>query len=289
MTFSIVACDLNTPSGPEWGVAVSSYFLAVGTLVPWARAGAGAVATQAMANTSYGPEGLERMAAGTDAEAVLRAMTQADPDRDHRQVAAVDVRGHAASFTGRECMLWAGARKGIGYSCQGNLLTGSDVVDAMSNAFEGARGELAERLVLALEAADEVGGDARGKQSAALLVVREGAGYLGDGDRAVDLRVDDNPEPVAELRRLWGLHGFYFPRPEHLEFTAIDQQLAAELRLELARLGYDPGSGGGYDEELKKALFNYVGTENLEQRWSEDAVIERRVLEHLRATGGKRA
>jgi uncharacterized Ntn-hydrolase superfamily protein len=282
MTFSIVACDLETSAGPEWGVAVSSYFLAVGSLVPWARAGAGAVATQAMANVSFGPRALEEMGAGGDADEVLRALVEADDDRDHRQVAAVDARGNAASHTGRECLRWAGARGGRGYSCQGNLLTGGDVVDAMADAFEATNGELAERLVVALEAADAVGGDARGKQSAALVVVRAGAGYLGDTDLAVDLRVDDHPEPVQELRRLWGLHGFYFPRPEHLDFVAVDDELAGELRARLTRLGYNPGPGEGYDAGLKKSLFNYVGTENLEQRWSEDVRIERRVLDHLR-------
>lgn len=282
MTFSIVACDLDTPSGPEWGVAVSSYFLAVGTIVPWARAGVGAVATQAMANAAYGPEGLAQLADGGDADQVLRSLTGADPDRAHRQVGAVDSRGNAAAFTGEQCMPWAGSRTGAGYSCQGNLLTGGDVVDAMAEAFEGEPGELAERLVLALEAADSVGGDARGKQSAALVVVREGAGYLGGGDRAVDLRVDDHPEPVAELRRLFGLHGFYFPRPEDLQFIAIDDARSGEIRDLLRDSGYDPGTGEGYDEGLRKALFNYVGTENLEQRWSEGAEIERRVLDHLR-------
>jgi uncharacterized Ntn-hydrolase superfamily protein len=282
MTFSIVACDLDTPSGPEWGVAVSSYFLAVGTIVPWARAGVGAIATQAMANVSYGPEGLAQMSDGGGADQVLRSLTGADPDRAHRQVGAVDASGNSAAFTGEECIPWAGSRTGAGYSCQGNLLTGGDVVDAMAEAFERGSGELGERLVLALAAADSVGGDARGKQSSALVVVREGAGYLGGGDRAVDLRVDDHPEPVAELRRLSDLHGFYFPRPEQLDFVAIDDAVAGELRDLLRDGGYDPGTGRGYDEELKKALFDYVGTENLEQRWREGAEIERRVLDHLK-------
>ncbi len=282
MTFSIVACDLDTPSGPEWGVADSSYFLAVGTIVPWARAGVGAVATQAMANAAYGPEGLAQMSDGGGADQVLRSLTGADADRAHRQVGAVDARGNAAAFTGDQCMPWAGSRTGAGYSCQGNLLTGGDVVDAMAEAFERESGELGERLVLALEAADSVGGDARGKQAAALVVAREGAGYLGGGDRAVDLRVDDHPEPVAELRRLFGLYGFYFPRPEDLEFVAIDDALAGEIRDLLRGSGYDPGTGEGYDEALKRALFNYVGTENLEQRWSEGVEIERRVLDHLK-------
>jgi uncharacterized Ntn-hydrolase superfamily protein len=287
VTFSIVACDLDSSSGPEWGVAVSSYFLAVGAVVPWAQAGVGAIATQAMASISFGPRGLELMSQGKGAEETLRTLTETDPDHDHRQVAAVDARGGVSSFTGRECLTWAGSGEGSGYSCQGNLLTGADVVDAMADGFERARGELAERLVVALEAADEIGGDARGKQAAALLVVREGAGYLGDSDRAVDLRVDDHPEPVAELRRLFGLHALFFPRPEHLEFIPLDRPLTAELRRALAVHGYDSGSGEGYDEGLKKALFSYVGTENLEQRWSDEAEIESRVLEHIqrRTTG----
>jgi uncharacterized Ntn-hydrolase superfamily protein len=235
-----------------------------------------------MANAAYGPEGLAQMSDGGGADQVLRSLTGADADRAHRQVGAVDARGNAAAFTGDQCMPWAGSRTGAGYSCQGNLLTGGDVIDAMAEAFEGSRGELAERLVLALEAADSVGGDARGKQAAALVVAREGAGYLGGGDRAVDLRVDDHPEPVAELRRLFGLYGFYFPRPEDLEFVAIDDALAGEIRDLLRGSGYDPGTGEGYDEALKRALFNYVGTENLEQRWSEGVEIERRVLDHLK-------
>lgn len=285
MTFSIVAWDPAAPAAPEWGVAVASKFLAVGAVVPWARANAGALATQAFANLAYGPAGLELLAAGRSAGEVVAELTGADEQSAHRQLGVVDARGGAATFTGAECFGWAGGRSGRGYCCQGNILTGPEVVDAMCEAFEGAQGELAVRLLAALEAGERAGGDRRGRQGAALKVVREGGGYGGGIDLAVDLRVDDHPDPVAELVRLFGLHRLYFPRPEDLDFVAIDGDVAAELRRLLAEAGYEPGSGQGYDDALRQALFAYVGTENLEERWSDEARIERRVLEHLRARG----
>jgi uncharacterized Ntn-hydrolase superfamily protein len=281
VTFSIVAWD---PSGstPEWGIAVASKFLAVGAAVPWARAGAGAIATQAFANLSYGPRGLERLAAGGGAQAVADALTGPDPEREHRQLGVVDVNGAAASFTGSECFDWAGGLTGDGFCCQGNILAGPAVIDAMRDAFVGASGELAVRLLAALKAGDAAGGDRRGRQAAALLVVRDGGGYGGQIDRAVDVRVDDHTAPVNELERLFDLHRLYFPRPESLEFVPIDDELASELRSRLTKAGYDPGSGSGYDDGLHSALFAYCGTENLEERWSDERVIERAVLEYLR-------
>jgi uncharacterized Ntn-hydrolase superfamily protein len=283
VTFSIVAWDPESPAGPEWGVAVASKFLAVGALVPWARAGAGALATQAFANLSYGPAGLELLAGGRSADDVVAALTAPDEQREHRQLGVVDASGGAASFTGSECFEWAGGYVGDGYCCQGNILTGPEVVEAMRAAFEGARGELAVRLLAALEAGDRAGGDRRGRQGAGLKVVREGGGYGGGIDLAVDLRVDDHPDPVPELARLFDLHRLYFPRPEDLDFVDIDDDLAAELRRLLTGAGFDAGSGPGYDRALRDALFAYAGTENLEERWSDEARIERRVLEHLRA------
>ena len=280
MTFSIVAWDPHTP---EWGVAVASKFLAVGGVVPWAEAGAGAVATQALANLSYGPGGLERMRSGEDAQSVVDALTAADDERDQRQLGIVDSSGRAATFTGTRCFDWAGGATGDGFCCQGNILAGPQVVDAMKSAFEAASGELAVRLLAALKAGDGAGGDRRGRQSAALVVVRAGGGYGGGGDRAVDLRVDDDADPVPELLRLFDLHSLYFPRPEDLDFLAVDDSIAATLRSRLEGLGYSPGSGRGYDDDLKAALFAYMGTENLEERWSDDPVIERRVLDKLRA------
>jgi uncharacterized Ntn-hydrolase superfamily protein len=198
-TFSIVAYD---PDHKEWGVAVASRVLAVGAIVPWAKAGAGAVATQAYTNTSYGSHGLELLAEGKSAEDVIKRLTDADPDKEHRQVGVVDAEGRPARFTGSRCNAWAGSRVGEHYTCQGNLLAGPDVVEAMAKAFEGARGPLAWRLMDALEAGEKAGGDRRGKQSAAILVVKDRAGDDVHSDRFVDLRVDDHDKPVQELARI---------------------------------------------------------------------------------------
>ena len=282
MTFSIAAWDGNV-SPPEWGVAVASKFLAVGAAVPWVRAGAGAIATQALANLAYGPEGLDLLAGGASADDVVEGLTAADEGRDDRQLGVVDATGRAATYTGSACFDWAGGVAGDGFCCQGNILTGPAVVDAMAGAFRATTGELAVRLLAALKAGDDAGGDRRGRQSAALYVAREGGGYGGGIDRAVDLRVDDHLTPVDELARLWRIHSLLFPRPESLEFVPIDAELAGELRYLLSQLGYDAGGGETYDEGLRGALYEYVGTENLEERWSEDATIERRVLEHLRS------
>jgi uncharacterized Ntn-hydrolase superfamily protein len=283
MTFSIVAHDPGAPDGPEWGVAVASKFPAVGAVVPWASAGAGAVATQAFAKLTYGSEGITRLAGGQSATDVLRALVEADEGSAHRQVGIVDAAGRTATFTGAECMHWAGGRSGEGYCCQGNILVGPEVVARMAEAFERTPGDLATRLLAALGAGDAAGGDARGRQSAALLLVREGGGYRGETDRALDLRVDDHADPVPELRRLLRLHELYFPRRDSLEFVPLDEALAGELAGLLRRAGYEPGTGAGYDDELREALWAYVGTENLEERWSDGAEIERVVLEHLRA------
>lgn len=282
MTFSIVAFDPGSDP-PEWGIAVASKFLAVGSAVPWAKAGAGAVATQALANLAYGPDGLDLLSAGRSAQQVVDELTGADDGRADRQLGVVDGRGSAATFTGDACLDWAGGRTGEGYCCQGNILTGPEVVDRMAEAYESTTGELALRLLAALEAGDGAGGDSRGRQSAALYVVREGGGYLGGIDRSVDLRVEDSPEPIPELERLFKLHRLYFPRPEDLRFEDIDESLATELRSRLTGVGHDPGAGTGFDKPLRDALWAYVGQENLEERWSEDPKIERGILEHLRA------
>ena len=278
MTFSIVAHD---PAAQEWGVAVASKFLAVGSVVPWARAGTGAVATQSYANVAYGPDGLRAMESGESAEATIRRLTSTDDKRALRQVGMIDAIGRAASFTGAECFDWAGGRTGDGYACQGNILTGPHVVDQMVEAFEAASGDLTTRLLAALSAGDAAGGDRRGRQSAALLVVRQGGGYLAGSDVAVDLRVDDHRDPVAELRRLVEIHRVLLPRPEDLEFVPIHAGLARVLRDALSERGYDCGRGSGYDEGLRQALFAWIGAENLEARWSDAAEIERKVLEIL--------
>ncbi len=198
-TFSIVAVD---PKTGDLGVAVASRVLAVGAVVPYAQAKVGAIATQSFANTTYGPRGLTLLKKGLTPKQALERLLESDKDRDHRQVGIVDAKGRAAAYTGKKCLPWAGHIVGKGYAVQGNILAGERVVKAMAKAFEGAKGELAERLMAALEAGEVAGGDSRGKQSAALLVVREKGGYAGFDDRYVDLRVDDHPEPVKELRRL---------------------------------------------------------------------------------------
>src|SRR5918999_1131139 len=176
MTFSIVAWEPRAEPSPEWGVAVASKFLAVGSVVPWVRAGAGAVATQAWANLSYGPEGLERLAAGSSAGDVVAALTQADEGRDRRQLGVVDARGEAHNFTGRACFEWAGGVTGSGYCCQGNILVGPTVIERMAETYEATTGELAARLLAALAAGDAAGGDRRGRQAAALVIGRSGGG-----------------------------------------------------------------------------------------------------------------
>ena len=277
MTFSIVARDERDGVRPEWGVAVASKFLAVGSAVAWARAGAGAVATQALANLSYGPDGLELLQRGDDAATVVRKLTEADDDREHRQLGVVDRDGGAATFTGTECFDWAGGVTGDGYCCQGNILTGGDVVSSMASTFESTSGALVDRLMAALAAGDRAGGDKRGRQSAAVYVVREEAGYGGTIDIAVDLRVDDHPDPVPELHRLLALQRLYFPDEETLEFVTIDDELADELR---TRLGVSGGKG--FDKPLRDGLFAYVGTENLEERWRDEPRIEVEVLKYIR-------
>jgi len=278
MTFSIVAHD---PETKEWGVAVASKFLAVGSVVPWARAGAGAVATQSYANVTYGPDGLQAMEAGASADETIRNLTGADGERELRQVGMVDALGNAASFTGADCFDWAGGRTGEGFACQGNILVGPQVIDQMVRTFQSTAGELAARLLAALTAGDLAGGDRRGRQSAALLVVRDGGGYLAGSDVAVDLRVDDHPDPVAELGRLMDIHQLLQPRPEDLAFVPVHPALAHVLRDALSERGYDCGSGSGYDQELRQALFAWVGTENLEARWSEAPEIDQKVLDIL--------
>ncbi|MBA2725065.1 MAG: DUF1028 domain-containing protein [Actinobacteria bacterium] len=281
MTFSIVAWD-PAPSPPEWGVAVASKFLAVGSAVPWAQAGTGAVATQALANLAYGPDGLALLASGASAQDAVEQLTGADEDSAQRQLGVVDAKGRAASFTGSDCFDWAGGVTGDGYCCQGNILTGPEVVEVMASTFTESEGDLAARLLAALEAGDRAGGDSRGRQSAALYVVREGGGYGGGIDRYVDLRVEDHGAPIDELKRLFTMHKLLFPRPEDLNFIAVDEALAAELRTLLSAAGYEPGSGVGYDGALRGALYEYCGTENLEERWSEEAKIEQEVLTFLR-------
>ncbi|MBC7224935.1 MAG: DUF1028 domain-containing protein [Anaerolineae bacterium] len=279
-TFSIVALD---PANGDLGVAVASKFLAVGAVVPWAKAGVGAVATQALANLAYGPDGLRLMAQELSAEETLTRLLRDDPEREHRQVGLVDARGRAAAHTGQECFPWAGHHVGEGFCCQGNILTGPEVVQEMARAFQTTQGELAERLLAALLAGDEAGGDRRGRQSAALLVVREGGSYGGTLDRYIDLRVDDHPTPVQELARLLDLHRLYLQKPRPEDLMPLEGETCQELQRILAALGYYKGPvHGQYDEATREALADCAGIENLEERLLEEPLIDRVVLEFLR-------
>lgn len=287
-TFSIVACDLDQR---EWGVAVASKFLAVGAVVSWAQAEVGAIATQALAKVGFGPSGLRLLEQGKSANETLEALIGADEDRAERQVGIVDRAGRTASHTGGKCLEWAGHRVGDGYTCQGNILTGPGVLEAIAESFEASSGELADRMVSALRAGDAAGGDKRGKQSAAVLVVRKGGGYGGDTDRYVDLRVDDDPEPARRLQELLAMHHVFFKPAIELDFISIEAEVARELQRLTRRLGYYAGEVTGvWDRASREGLQALIHNENLEQRWSQDEdsnLIDRVALDYLRLRFGR--
>ncbi|HEX6499288.1 MAG TPA: DUF1028 domain-containing protein [Micromonosporaceae bacterium] len=261
MTFSIVA-----RSGDAFGVAVASKFLAVGSAVPAAEAGVGALATQAFANLGYRQAGLALLGSGASAADTLAQLLAGDPGRETRQVGVVGASGDGATFTGGECDSWAGGLAGDGYAIQGNILAGPQVVERMREAWLASdpASPLSRRLYAALLAGDEAGGDRRGRQSAALLVARKGGGYGGTSDIEVDLRVDDHPAPTVELGRLLDLHELYFTKPDPAALLDLSGQLGAEVRERLARLGYHAVAGD--PDALDAALFAWAGVENLEER-----------------------
>ena len=265
-TFSIVAYD---PNRQEWGVAVQSKFLACATVVSWARAGAGAVATQSFANVAYGLDGLEMMANDMSAEETIAALTAADEQRAQRQVGMVDKRGRASAYTGAECYDWAGHAIGNGFACQGNILV-PGTVQAMAAAFEEARrgpGELADWLVSALAAGQAAGGDKRGRQAAGVLVVRHNGGYGGNNDRYLDLRVDDHPEPIDKLAELVTMHHLFFGEVDPANLIPL-ADVAEPLQKILHQTGHYRGPlSGQFDDATRTALRALVGSENLEERW----------------------
>jgi len=275
-TFSIVASD-----GVDWGVAVASKFLAVGSAVPAARSEVGALATQAMANTGYKQLGLDLLEAGRPASEVVEILTGDDEGREHRQLGVVDRHGGAATYTGSQCYEWAGGRTGKGCACQGNILTGPEVVDSLLTTFEGSTGELADRLMAALAAGDREGGDRRGRQSAALLVVRRHAGYGGFDDRLVDLRVEDDPRPIPELLRLLGLWRLYFEKASPESLLTVDASVLDRMRTALVRAGRIAPEAGS--EELWTAFLAWVSEENLEERVSSRDAVDPLVLARLEA------
>lgn len=304
MTFSIVARD---PETGDLGVAVASKFLAAGAVVSHARAGVGAIATQALANFTYGPDGLELLQQGLSTQEVVDRLTAEDDGRDHRQLGIVDAEGNAATYTGASCIDWAGGRTAEGVAVQGNILAGQSVVDAMLEAYVAPGLPFPERLVDVLKAADAQGGDRRGRQSAALLVKRDKGGYGGNNDNWIDIRVDDDPSPMTRLAEMLDMVHLYRDRPTTEELVPIDDELAAELRRHLEAVGYPPSRvpaerslaevlagadvertgeprlpPASWSDEWESALAEWMSVENLEERMTARGWIDPRVVEHLR-------
>lgn len=279
-TFSIVAFERETQS---WGVAVQSKFIAVGAVVPYAEAGAGAVATQAFTNPRYGPDALALLRQGTSAEDVVRRLTGADAGRDERQLGVVDAKGSASAFTGKGCSEWAGHEVGNGFACQGNILFGPQVVRAMARSYESTGGDILDRLLAALAAGQREGGDRRGMQSAALLAVRAGAGY-GGTDRWVDVRVDDHLSPIEELRRVFRLYDMtMLSREDPATRRAIEGEVARSLQHDLGVLGYYSGRfTGTWDEASRAAFVRFVGEHNFENKQGSEDKVWPSILEYLR-------
>ena len=272
-TYSIAACDLEAG---QWGVAVQSKFLSVGSVVPWAEPGVGAIATQAYANPRYGPNGLALLREGKSAQEAVDELTAADDGREQRQLGIVDGKGRAATYTGGECYDWAGGRTGEGYAAQGNILVSAETVDALVETFEKSGGKpLAERLLDCLAAAQAAGGDKRGQQSASLLIVERDGGYAQLSDIVVDLRVEDHARPIEELTRIYRLHQAIFGETPRDQWIQVDDTLAEELRERLARLGYEG--------ELDDAFLRWAGNENLEERVDGIVAVDPVVLEELRS------
>jgi uncharacterized Ntn-hydrolase superfamily protein len=317
VTFSIVALDGATG---DLAIAVQSKFLAVGAVVPWARAGVGAIATQSYANVTYGPDGLAMLADGASAQETLDRLVAGDALRDQRQAGIVDAHGRGATYTGGQCFAWAGGRTGSGFAAQGNILAGAAVVDGLADTFEAGGRPFPELLVACLAAADAAGGDRRGRESAALYVARPGAGYGGGNDRWIDLRVDDHADPIAELARLLSLQRLYLDRPAVSELVRVDEALAGDIRALLDRLAAGPGSAfsvvyqpmragsadasdaerearpmtgtpaplaSNWDAAWQQALEDWMAVENLEERTAAPGWIDGRVLEFLRGKAGQ--
>jgi uncharacterized Ntn-hydrolase superfamily protein len=270
-TYSIVACDLEAR---QWGVAVQSKFLAVGSVCPYAAAEVGAVATQSFANPRYGPDGLALLREGLSAEEAVERLTAADEGRAERQLGIVDGQGRAATYTGEQCLDWAGGRTGPGYAAQGNILVGEETVEALAKAFEGSESlPLVQRLLECLVAAQTAGGDRRGQQSASILVVERDGGYAGLSDVLVDLRVDDHERPIQELRRIYALHQRLFDASPREDWLPLEGELRAEVSERLARLGYE-------------TLDAWAGVENLEERVDGNDSIDPVALDALREATG---
>jgi uncharacterized Ntn-hydrolase superfamily protein len=280
-TFSIVACDRATGT---WGVAVQSKFPAVGAVVPFAEAGVGAIATQASANVAWGAEGLRRMREGVGAKEVVKRLVEGDPGRDERQLGVVDTKGDAAAFTGKKCMEWAGHEVGDGFTCQGNILFAPAVVRAMARTYESTPGDLADRLLAALFAGQREGGDRRGQQSAAMLAVRKGGGYGGVWDRWIDIRVDDHPSPIEELRRIFQIYDLtMLSREDPSTLLPISGEVAQGVQHDLSILGFYHGRlTGAWDAAGRAAYVQFLGQHNFENKQREDDTIWPSVRHYLK-------
>jgi len=274
VTFSIVGAD---PGAGEVGVAVQSKFLACGAIVPWARGGVGAAAVQAFPDVTVGERALDRLAGGADPEAVLDELARGDRLAPQRQVGLVAADGRAASHTGEECFEWRGSRTGAGYAAQGNVLAGPEVVDAMAATFTEGSGSLAQRLLAALQAGQDAGGERRGMESAALVVRKPGGGYGGNHDRMIDLRVDHADDPIAGLAELLAVHDYHFGVTPRHQWVRLDDALRGEVDRRLSAGGW-LRAGGDRD----RALQDYLGWENLEERWLDPDHVDPVALAHLR-------
>jgi uncharacterized Ntn-hydrolase superfamily protein len=271
-TFSIVGFD---PKTKDLGVAVQSKFIAVGAVVPFALAGVGAVATQSYANTTYGPKALAMLKKGTAPKEVLQRLAKADKEAAKRQAGIVDARGRAASYTGKECFPWAGHLVGKNHAAQGNLLAGEDVVESMGHAFESTEGDLPVRLLAALGAGQTAGGDRRGQQSAALLVVRDRGGYGGFNDRWIDVRVDDHPRPIEELNRVFAIYDLtLLNREDPKDVLPLRAAVVRELQAGLAALGFYRGrTSGTFDAKTKAAFESWASLNNYENKVRSDGKV----------------
>lgn len=281
-TFSIVACD---PKTKDLGVAVESKFVAVGSVVPWAEAGVGSVATQSFANPAYGPRALGMMRRGLHPKDIVKRLVGRDRDAAQRQVGLVDARGRAAAYTGKGCFEWAGHLTGKGFSVQGNILAGEDVVKSMARAFESTDGDLPVRLLAALSAGQRAGGDRRGQQSAALLIVRARGGYAGFNDRWVDIRVDDHPSPIEELVRIFNIYDVtLLSRDDPKDVIELTREVVREVQSGLTRLGFYRGAvTGRFDPKTKAAFKAWIEVNNFENKLRTDGKLWGSVYRAFRA------
>ena len=279
-TFSIVGFD---PETEELGVAVQSKFLAAGAIVPYIKAGVGAIATQALANPAYGPDGIELLEKGHSPSEVIEILTEQDDGSRHRQLGIVDIKGRSANFTGDECLDWAGGLTGENFAVQGNILVNKETVEEMAKTFEKTEGRLADRLLKALEAGQAAGGDSRGQQAAALLVYKENGGYGGLTDKYIDLRVDDHPEPIEKLAGLLDLFYLYFLESD-VDHVELKGQQLIEVQKLLMDFGlYDGPVDGEFNQDFEKALNSFYSRENFEERIPEGRTMPLDILEYLRS------